>query len=367
MKGDLVFGTNISYGIGTFDKLKDIIPEGDIVLVLGRGSARSQNLKSRIRDQLGEKIEVFSGVEPNPLDTTITKGSVFIKEHNPDLIIAAGGGSVMDAAKFMAVMAKHGGTVMDYVTGEKTPHDSGYPVYAIPTTPGTSSEITPFSVVTIPELNNKLGLRHPAIYPKKAIIDPSLTLSLPQLQTAATGFDILSHAVESFWARNATHLTREFSLNSIRLVRKHLKGAYDNGNSIKDREGLSLASIFAGLAFATTGTTICHSISYPITYDTDLPHGMACALSIGPTFDLLMEKNVEDIQKISEAFDSTPSSFTKDLKEFMRSVEAPTTLEEAGFKGGSERIMGTDMRGFQANFTIRLRNDEVKKIIQNIR
>jgi alcohol dehydrogenase len=366
MKGDLRFGTDISYGWNILEELSEILPEGDAVLILGRGSAKTLDLEERISEKVSGRIDVFSGVEPNPLDTTIMNGADLIRTKDPRYIIAAGGGSVMDAAKFMAVIARHGGNVMDYISKTKIPPDSGYPVYAIPTTPGTSSEITPFSVVTVPELNNKLGLRHPSIYPEKAIIDPSLTISLPKDQTAATGFDILSHSVESFWARNATPLTKQFSLNAVRLVKEHLVGAYEDGSSREHREGLSMASIFAGLAFSNTGTTICHSISYPITFDTDLSHGMACALSLGPTFDILVEKEVHGMSDLARAFGSSVSEFKEDLKELMRATGAPTSLEEIGFKGGAERIMSTDMRGFQANFTVRIRKDDVKRIIENI-
>jgi alcohol dehydrogenase len=366
MKGDHIFGTNISYGWGIFDSLGEYVPEGDAVLVVGRGSAKTMDLEDRVRSQIKGDVSVFSGVEPNPMDTTITKGADFIREHDPDLVLAVGGGSVMDAAKFMAVLAKHGGSVMDYITNSRVPKDSGYPVYAVPTTPGTSSEITPFSVVTVPQMNNKLGLRHPSIYPKKAVIDPSLTTSLPREQTAATGFDILSHAVESFWAKKATPFTRELSLNSVRLVKRHLKAAYDNGNSREDREGISLASIFAGLAFSNTGTTICHSISYPITVDTGLPHGMACALTLGPTFDMLVEKKAAGMNKLAEAFDTTVDSFTRDLNDLIASLKAPVSLKEAGFRGGTERIMATNMKGFQTNFVVIVKNSDVKRIIDRI-
>ncbi|MBN1538898.1 MAG: iron-containing alcohol dehydrogenase [Candidatus Thermoplasmatota archaeon] len=366
MKGDLRFGTDISYGWGILDRLGDLLPEGDAVLVLGRSSAKVLDLEKKVREHVHSRVEVFSGVEPNPLSITVEKGAGFIKETRPDLVIAAGGGSVMDAAKFMSVIARHGGTVLDYIEGTRSPPDSGYPVYAIPTTPGTSSEITPFSVVTVPERSNKLGLRHPAIYPKRAIIDPSLTVLLPKDQTAATGLDILSHAVESYWSKNATPLTREFSLGSVRLLRKHLMNAYEHGTDREAREGVSLASIFAGMAFSNNGTTICHAISYPITFDTGLPHGMACALTLGPTFDLLVGRDVDGMGELASSFGSTEGSFREDLLSFMTALNVPTRLSQIGFTGGAQRVIASGLGNFLHNFTIEVTEDDVMRIIDMI-
>ncbi len=366
MSGEIIFRTPITFGWDVFDELPEHIPQGNIMLILGRGSADRLKLKERIGSMMAGEMAVFSGVEPNPSSATVERGAREIRENDPDIIIAAGGGSVMDAAKFMSLIAVHGGTVMDYITGKRTPPDGGLPVYAIPTTPGTSSEITPFTVVTDDRIGNKVGLRHPSLFPRGAIIDPSLTVSLPPRQTAATGLDILSHAVESFWSRNATPLTREFSLRSVSLVREHLQGAYDDGASRPQREGISLASVLAGMAFSNTGTTICHSISYPITYDSGLPHGMAVALSLGPAFELLRKKGFEGLRPLAEAFGSNTRNFRKDLESFMRSIGSPTTLEEAGFTGGEKRIMDTDMTALLRNFPVSLDEGDLEWIIRAI-
>ncbi|MGA1849050.1 MAG: iron-containing alcohol dehydrogenase family protein [Thermoplasmatota archaeon] len=363
---DLDFRTPITYGWKAFDDLKGLVPEGRGILITGRRSAKTLDINARVEKSLERDLDVFSGVEPNPSVKTVMKGSEAIKGSDPDFVLAVGGGSVIDAAKFMAVLAKHGGEVMDYINGRKTPPDPGYPIYAVPTTPGTSSEITPFSIVTVPEEKNKLGLRHPSIYPARAIIDPELTVSLPRDQTASTGFDILSHSVESYWSKNANPLSRQLCLNSIRLIRKHLKNAYDNGASRSDREGISMASIFAGLSFSNTGTTICHAISYPITVDTGLPHGMACALSLGPTFDLLVEKGAEGMDELAGSFGSTRETFREDLLSFMRSMDIPTDLDRIGFKGGPDRIMETNMGGLRKNFTFDITDEEIIRIILSI-
>lgn len=359
------FGTPIHFGWGCFDRIAELIPMGRSFIVSGRKSARNLGLINRLEELNDVEIGHFSGVEPNPSSVTVEEGASEMADFNPDIVIAVGGGSVMDAAKFMSVIAKHGGSVMDYIRGREPP-DGGYPLYAVPTTPGTSSEITPYSIVTLEEINNKVGLRHPSIYPKGAVIDPKLTVTLPEDQTAATGLDILSHAVESYWASGSDPLTREMSLNSVTLVKEHLVKAYRDGSVRKNREGVSLASVFAGLAFSNTGTTICHSISYPVTYDTGLPHGIAVAITLGPTFDLLHSRNVQGLDRLAEAFGSDTFSFSDDMLDLLSALKVPKTFPEAGFEGGLQRIMSTDLTPLMKNMPIGLSEADMESIVKSV-
>ncbi len=364
MSSVLNFGTSIVFGWETFSRLDEYLPKGRTILVLGRGSARDLNLKKRIESILHRELEVFTGVEPNPSSETVERGGRLMAEFEPEQVLAVGGGSVIDAAKFMAVLGKHGGDAADYTIGGKKPPDGGYPLFAVPTTPGTSSEITPFSVITLKEIGNKVGFRDPALYPKMAIIDPELTVTLPMDQTIATGFDILSHAIESFWSRNSDPITRQMSLRSVSLVKEHLQGVVNDGSSRTHREGISLASVFAGLAFSNTGTTICHSISYPITYDTDLPHGLAVAFTLGPTFDRIREKGFKGLEPLAKAFGTDEEGFKDELMDLMRAVGAPTSISDIGFKGGVERIMATDMSSLMKNMPVDLDDDDLRNIIK---
>ncbi|MFO8051514.1 MAG: phosphonoacetaldehyde reductase [Thermoplasmatota archaeon] len=359
-------GPPILYGWGAFDRIDEWLSEGDIFLVMGGRSSDRLGVEEAVRANAHGAVSVFRGVEPNPSSDTVEKGAEQLRSSAADCILAVGGGSVMDAAKFMAVIAHRGGKVIDYLTDKRTPAGFGIPLTAVPTTPGTSSEITPFSIVTVPELNNKVGLRHPSIYPDRAVVDPKLTLSLPPEQTAATGLDILSHSFESFWAKRSNRITRELCLTAVRHVKEHLLGAYRDGSKREHREGISLASIFAGHGFSNTGTTICHAISYPITMDTGLDHGKACALSLGPTFDLLWEKGERDIKKLSEAFGSTPDTLSEDIKELIEQLDAPHGLAQVERKDWIERIMETEYTGFRKNFRVDLTEDDVSSIIESM-
>ncbi len=358
--------TPIVYGWGTFDRIEDHLPEGNCFLVLGRGSAERLKLAEIIKGKVKGDLKVFKGVEPNPSTATVDRGAESLRKAGADYVLAVGGGSVLDAAKVMAVAAAHGGSAVDYLIRGKCVPDSGYTVIAVPTTPGTSSEITPFSVISVPEKKNKVGLRTPEIYPSLAIIDPALTTMLPPDQTAATGLDILSHAVESYWSARSTPITRPLALKAISLIRQHLQTAFKDGGSRTGREGVSLASIFAGFSFSNAGTTVCHGISYPITYDTGLTHGLACSMSLGPTFDRLVERGAEGLEELASSFGSTVDTFSVDLSSFMRDLSAPTTLKEAGFSSGPERILGTDLEANKANMSVVFTDEDLEKIIASI-
>ncbi len=360
----LEWKTPITYGWELTKDLGSYLPEGDCLLVLGGRSSDRLGLEDIAKNSVRGKLHVFRGVEPNPSERTVEKGAASLRDSSSKYVLAMGGGSVMDAAKVMALVAGYGETVRDYLTGKKVPEGPGYPVYCIPTTPGTSSEITPYAVVTVPELSNKLSVRHPAIYPKAALIDPSLTLDLPRVQTIATGLDILSHAVESFWSRSANPVTRSFSLRAVQLVSRHLEGACNEPSLRQHREGMSLAGIMAGMSFSQAGTSVCHAISYPITLDTGLPHGTACALTLGATFERLREKGAQGLEEIAEVFGSTPGSFKGDLAVIMNRMGAPNSISGTGFKGGSERVLSTEMGGFLSNSCIALDREDVLNILE---
>ncbi len=359
-------GTPIVYGWGTFDRIEDHLPEGNCFLVLGRGSADRLKLAEIIQGKVKGDLKILKGVEPNPSTATVDRGAESLKSSGADYVLAVGGGSVLDAAKVMAVAAAHGGPAVDYLIGGRGVPDRGYPMIAVPTTPGTSSEITPFSVISVPEKRNKVGLRTPEIYPSLAIIDPALTAMLPPDQTAATGLDILSHAAESYWSARSTPITRPLALEAVSLIRRHLPTAFRDGGSKAGREGVSLASIFAGLSFSNAGTTVCHGISYPITYDSGLTHGLACSLSLGPTFDRLVKRGAVGLEELASSFGFKKETFSDGLRSFMKDLSAPTNLKEAGYASGVERILDTDLKANKENMPVRFTDEDIQAIVKAI-
>lgn len=356
----MAFSTQIVFGWGSFQEIGSLIPGGRSFVVMGSSSPRQEALLEGLRSGLRGDIEVFKGVEPNPFTDTVDRGAKEMARFAPDQVIAIGGGSVMDAAKAMALVAHSGGSVEEYLRGARPIDGMGVPLYTVPTTPGTSSEITPFSVITTREGRTKLGLRAPSLYPTRAIIDPSMTVSLPPDQTASTGFDILSHAFESYWSRKSTPVTKRFSLEAVRLVRENLTGAVRDGSVRTFREGMSLASVFAGMAFSNTGTTICHALSYPVTYDTGLPHGFACALSLPGTCELIARRDPEVINALSQAFGCSIGSLPDEIRSMIRGFGMDPWLQKGSVDGGMERVMGPEVAPFRDNLSIALSEEDVR-------
>jgi len=334
--------TPIVFGWGAADDLGPYLPDGECFLVLGSDGERRKAAMERVSKVVKGKVHVFGGVEPNPTVGTVDRGASALDDSGADFVLAMGGGSVIDAAKAISVVASCGGSILDHLHSRAGTPRMDRPLIAVPTTPGTSSEITPFSVVTSVVDRNKLGLRHPALYPNLAVIDPALTLTLGPHQTAATGLDILSHAFESYWSAKATPITRQLSLTAVSLISGDLENAFNQGSARSPRENLSLASVFAGMSFSRTGTTICHAFSYPITFDTGLSHGMACAISLPGSFEVIRRKEPHLAAKLAEAFGSDAQSLSRDLKGLLGRVGAPTSLEGIGFKGGLARLLETD-------------------------
>ncbi|BBC26228.1 bifunctional acetaldehyde-CoA/alcohol dehydrogenase [Pseudanabaena sp. ABRG5-3] len=242
-------------------------------------------------EEIGIAHYTFYDVEPDPSLATVNKGLAICKSFNPDVIIAFGGGSPMDAAKVMWLMYEHPeiefeGLAMRFMDIRKRvyelpPLGVKAIMVSIPTTSGTGSEVTPFAVVT----DEKTGIKYPladyALTPNMAIVDPSLTLNIPKRLTAYGGIDALTHALEAYVSVLASEYTNGLALEAIRLLFKYLPSAYHNGaNDPKAREKVHYAATIAGLAFANAFLGVCHSIAHQLGGTCHIPHGLANALMI---------------------------------------------------------------------------------------
>ncbi|HIK27328.1 MAG: bifunctional acetaldehyde-CoA/alcohol dehydrogenase [Oscillatoriaceae bacterium SKW80] len=244
-----------------------------------------------VLDELGIKHEVFYEVEPDPTLATVNKGLANINIFQPDVIIAIGGGSPMDAAKIMWLMYEHPETEFEGVAMrfmdirkrvyELPPLGAKAIMVAIPTTSGTGSEVTPFAVVTDERTGIKYPLADYALTPNMAIVDPELVMNLPKKLTAYSGIDALTHALEAYVSVCASEFTNGLALEAIRLLFKYLPSAYKNGAlDPKAREKVHYAATMAGMAFANAFLGICHSMAHKLGSTFHLPHGLANALLI---------------------------------------------------------------------------------------
>ncbi|XHL95061.1 MAG: bifunctional acetaldehyde-CoA/alcohol dehydrogenase [Microcoleus anatoxicus] len=242
-------------------------------------------------EEIGIAHYTFYDVEPDPSLATVRKGLAICNSFHPDVIIAFGGGSPMDAAKVMWLMYEHPdiefeGLAMRFMDIRKRvyelpPLGEKAMMVSIPTTSGTGSEVTPFAVVT----DEKSGIKYPladyALTPNIAIVDPELTMNMPKRLTAYGGIDALTHAIEAYVSVLASEYTNGLALEAIRLLFKYLPSAYKNGaKDPKAREKVHYAATIAGMAFANAFLGVCHSIAHQLGGTCHIPHGLANALMI---------------------------------------------------------------------------------------
>ncbi len=244
----------------------------------GRRAERWVHLQALLRankvDSLGFRIETEPDVE------LIAQAVAAAREGACDLVVAVGGGSVIDAGKAVAAMLANPGDLLDYLEvvgrGQALPHPS-HPCIVLPTTAGTGAEVTRNAVITAPSQGVKVSLRSPFMMPQMAIIDPELTMAMPPPVTAATGMDALTQLIEAFVSVKANPLTDGICREGLRRAAAHLVRAFENGRDRASREAMSLASLFGGLALANAGLGAVHGFAGPLGGMTHAAHGKVCA------------------------------------------------------------------------------------------
>jgi alcohol dehydrogenase class IV len=220
---------------------------------------------------------VFSDTVPEPVDTVIEAGVTALKAGDYDCLIGFGGGSPIDTAKAMAILATGGGRMRDYKVPVAADH-AKWPVIAIPTTAGTGSECTRFTVITDTERDEKMLINGLGALPLAAIVDYELTYSVPQRTTADTGVDSLTHALEAYVSRRANPFSDAFAVSALVLIGTHLRTAYHEPGNAAAREGMMLGATQAGLAFTNASVALVHGMSRPIGAHFHVPHGLSNAM-----------------------------------------------------------------------------------------
>lgn len=274
------------------------------VLVCGRSFEKNGTADEFVKNS-GSRIKaVFSDIRPNPTTENVDACVSLMRKTGADFAVALGGGSPMDCCKAACAIAKGNDVISAYHSGGKAVSaEEAIPMIAFSTTSGTASEVTNISVLTDTEKNIKNPMNDPAMYPKIAVIDPELTLSVPPQITASTGLDVLSHAVESYWSTLNQPVCTACSVYSARLVFEWLDKAYNEPGNLTAREKMAEASIVAGVAFSHPRTTGSHACSFPLTNIYGLPHGEACAF----TLDYFIRFNAENADENSRI-----TAFAKD-------------------------------------------------------
>ncbi|MFD9893294.1 hydroxyacid-oxoacid transhydrogenase [Amycolatopsis sp. NPDC059027] len=313
----------LKFGAGALDELGAEVAarQAKSCLILTDPGVRGTGIPDRALDSIraaGVKSEIFDGVGVEPTDASIDDAVAFARQQDWDCFVAIGGGSAIDTAKAVNLLTTHPGELLDFVTppigAGKAPWLPLKPLIAVPTTAGTGSESTTICVVDLLGLHLKAGVSHPSLRPSLAVVDPRTTVSLPSEVTAASGMDVLSHALESytsvaFDAKPAPEdpmrrpafcgsnpISDVWCEMALSLVGKHLRGAVLNGRDLTARTQMALASTYAGTGFGNAGTHLPHANAYPIAgavkdYRAEgypempmVPHGQAVSATAAAVF-----------------------------------------------------------------------------------
>ena len=251
------------------------------VLVCGNSFCKNGVADEFLRLGGGKIVEIFSDIRPNPTTDNVNDCVRLMREVDADFAVALGGGSPMDCCKAACAIARGDDNIEPYHSlGKPISAKEAIPMIAVTTTSGTASEVTNISVLTDINQNLKQPMNDPAMYPKIAVIDPELTLTVPPQVTASTGLDVLSHAIESYWSTLNQPICSACSIYAARLVFEWLEKAYTEPENLTAREKMAEASIVAGVAFSHPRTTGSHACSFPLTNIYGIPHGEACAFTL---------------------------------------------------------------------------------------
>ena len=270
---DLVHGPG---ALRCLAEMLDALGSGEAALFTDPGVAAA-GLSDSVLRAAGREMPVFAACTPEPRYDLVDECVAFLREHGCRAAVALGGGSTIDTTKMAAVMMTNEGGVPDYFGLNKVVH-TGIPIIAIPTTAGTGSEVSPASVFSDPRDGTKKGVRSPQLLPVAAILDPVLTLTLPQPLTAATGMDALTHAIECYTSLNATPLSDMAAERSIELIGRWLPIAYANGSNLEARDNMLLASYLAGLTLSIANVGAVHGLAQTLGGLYHVRHGVANAL-----------------------------------------------------------------------------------------
>lgn len=307
-------------------------------IVTGRHVAVSDMMKqlTALLDENGIGCVIFDGITGEPTDTMIENGVEMLKSSGCDFIIGIGGGSPLDSAKAIAAMAVNEGSIADYngkeITGEILP------LAAIPTTAGTGSEATKFTVITDSEKGIKMLLKGDVLVPKLAIVDSSFTVGAPKSVTSATGLDALTHAVEAYTSRKAFSMTDTLAVSAVKRIMKYLPIAYKEPDNSLAREQMSVAALEAGICINNSSVTIVHGMSRPIGALFHVPHGMSNAMLLKECLSFAVSGAYEKFANLgretgvasdSDSDETAAEKFIDSLQSICDVCEIPT-LEQYG-------------------------------------
>lgn len=321
--------TKIVFGVNELENISKYIDGRKTLLITSQGFVK-RGLVDKLKTHCNSIVDVFTDVKSHPEFKDLELAYEAIHKNEFELILAIGGGSVLDASKYFSVYnnSKKASFVTNIIKGTVEKKDyKTIPIIAVPTTAGTGSEITPWATIWDMEEKKKYSLHLPELFSEVALYDPTLTISVPKDITIQTGLDTLSHALESIWNKNANPITIDYAIKSAKLIMQYLPLLAQNLENLEYRTEILKACMYAGFAFSNTQTAIAHAMSYYITANKDVDHGIACSF----TLPMLIDNVIGKYDFIDEALKEIFGSLSSDsLREMLKELNISTKFSDYG-------------------------------------
>lgn len=346
---------DLTFGVGTIstlgDKVRGLGRRVQVITDRGLVAAGVVEQVTEVLKRAGLEVLLFTDVEENPKDTTCIKATDQFLNEGCDVVIGLGGGSPMDVAKLVAIMAANPGKHPREFEGKDKFTNDPKPLVHVPTTAGTASEVTYFAVVTDTERIFKFTVVSTKLPPKIAVLDPTLTVGKPPGLTAATGMDALTHAIESFTNRVENPIADAMAVKAISLISGALRKAVVQGQDLQARSDMLLGSLLAGMAFTQTRLGLVHGMSHPISAYFGVPHGVANALLLPAVLEFNLFGALEKTAEVGRLLGETRSGLStvaagragvEAVRQLSDDVGIPRWLKDVGVRPDKIDVMADD-------------------------
>jgi len=371
----------ICFGVGALDTLGDEATKlaAKRALIVTDPGVYQAGLTDPVKEQLSKarlSVDIFAEAEPEPTFPRLNAAAEQLRKESYDLLVGVGGGSSMDTAKGLSVLLAHGGKGQDYGGIDKVP-GPGIPIFTIPTTAGTGSEVTNIAIFTDVDKGVKIGIVSPYLLARLALVDPTLTYRCPPKVTAASGIDALIHAIECYTGNKANTFTDALALEAMRVIVGNLRTVVENGSDKEARNHMAEGALLAGIAFGNSGVAAVHALAYPLGSRFHVPHGVANGLLLPYVMECNLSVNLPKYATIAKMLgaDTEGLSLQKAAEKGVEAAKAlavdigiPLHLRDLGVpkKALEEMAVATmDLTRLLANNPKELTLDDVRHIWQN--
>ncbi|MBO4694481.1 MAG: iron-containing alcohol dehydrogenase [Clostridia bacterium] len=360
----------IEFGVGKVDHLEELVKIYGFskgVLVCDKLFVNNGYAQKLVANTPSLK-DIYSDITPNPMLSEVLKAREVLRRVGADFVVALGGGSSMDLAKFASAMYYEDGDIKDYFYKRRDFSTKPLPLIAIPTTAGTGSEVTSVSVCNDDETGTKSPLAHVNFFAHTALVDPNLTLSLPPFVTATTGLDAMAHALEAYWCNAHNPVSDGLAIAALKRIFANIEIAFKDGKNVEARAEMALGSLVAGLAFAPTRTAAVHACSYPLSMYYHLCHGEACAFTLDSYVIINGKADPERMFALAKALGfKDVAEMAAKIKEIKKNLGMKMTLKDAGIDDLTQLVENCASQPLMNNNPAKLNKEELIELFEGLR